>query len=41
VAEGPEADVPSMGQHTVPVLRDLLGLDEEAIQELVKSGVVA
>jgi formyl-CoA transferase len=41
VAEGPETDVPSMGQHTVPVLRDLLGLDEASIQDLVASGVVA
>jgi crotonobetainyl-CoA:carnitine CoA-transferase CaiB-like acyl-CoA transferase len=41
VAEGPETDVPSMGQHTVPVLRDLLGLDEATIAELVTSGVVA
>jgi hypothetical protein len=30
-----------MGEHTIPVLRDLLGLDEESIQELVTSGVVA
>jgi hypothetical protein len=30
-----------MGQHTVPVLRDLLGLDEATIAELVTSGVVA
>ena len=41
VAEGPETDVPAMGEHTVPLLRDLLGLDEESIQELVASGVVA
>jgi crotonobetainyl-CoA:carnitine CoA-transferase CaiB-like acyl-CoA transferase len=41
VAEGPETDVPSMGQHTVSVLRDLLGLDEATISELVTSGVVA
>jgi crotonobetainyl-CoA:carnitine CoA-transferase CaiB-like acyl-CoA transferase len=41
VAEGPETDVPGMGEHTVPVLRDLLGLDEESIRELVASGVVA
>jgi formyl-CoA transferase len=41
VAEGPETDVPGMGEHTLAVLRDLLGLDEESIQELVASGVVA
>jgi formyl-CoA transferase len=41
MAEGPETDVPSMGQHTIPVLRDLLGLDEATISELVTSGVVA
>jgi crotonobetainyl-CoA:carnitine CoA-transferase CaiB-like acyl-CoA transferase len=41
VAEGPETGVPAMGQHTAGVLRELLGLDEEAITELVKAGVVA
>jgi crotonobetainyl-CoA:carnitine CoA-transferase CaiB-like acyl-CoA transferase len=41
VAEGPETDVPGMGEHTVSVLRDLLGLDDSAIEELRESGVVA
>ena len=41
VAEGPETDVPGMGEHTVPVLRDLLGLDDSTIEELRESGVIA
>jgi crotonobetainyl-CoA:carnitine CoA-transferase CaiB-like acyl-CoA transferase len=41
VAEGPETDVPLMGEHTSDVLRDVLGLDQAAIDALVEAGVVA
>jgi crotonobetainyl-CoA:carnitine CoA-transferase CaiB-like acyl-CoA transferase len=41
VAEGPESDVPMMGQHTTTVLSKLLGLDAAAIDELYDSGVVS
>jgi crotonobetainyl-CoA:carnitine CoA-transferase CaiB-like acyl-CoA transferase len=41
VAEGPESDVPLMGEHTVEVLSTVLGLDKPAIDELFDSGVVS
>lgn len=41
VAEGPETNVPFMGEHTAAVLESLLGLDQAAVDELIKAGVVA
>jgi crotonobetainyl-CoA:carnitine CoA-transferase CaiB-like acyl-CoA transferase len=41
VAEGPESNVPFMGEHTVSVLRSVLELDSTAIDELVAAGVVS
>jgi crotonobetainyl-CoA:carnitine CoA-transferase CaiB-like acyl-CoA transferase len=40
VAEGPESDVPHMGEHTVSVLGSVLGLDRMAIDELTADGVI-
>jgi crotonobetainyl-CoA:carnitine CoA-transferase CaiB-like acyl-CoA transferase len=41
VAEGPESDVPLMGEHTVDVLTKVLGLDATTVDELFSSGVVS
>lgn len=41
VAEGPERNVPLMGEHTDTVLGSLLGLDQEMIEELISEGVVS
>jgi crotonobetainyl-CoA:carnitine CoA-transferase CaiB-like acyl-CoA transferase len=41
VAEGPERNVPLMGEHTDAVLGSLLGLDEAAIEALISEGVVS
>jgi crotonobetainyl-CoA:carnitine CoA-transferase CaiB-like acyl-CoA transferase len=41
VAEGPESDLPLMGEHTASVLRTVLDLDESAIDELMAAGVVS
>ena len=41
VAEGPEQFVPLMGEHTDSVLNSVLGLDDEAIDELIAAGVVS
>ncbi|HEX4820332.1 MAG TPA: CoA transferase [Acidimicrobiales bacterium] len=41
VAEGPETRVPWVGEHTRDVLRAELGLNEDALDELVAEGVVA
>ncbi len=41
VTEGPERDVPLMGEHTVSVLSSVLGLDETAIDELMAAGVIS
>jgi crotonobetainyl-CoA:carnitine CoA-transferase CaiB-like acyl-CoA transferase len=40
VAEGPERNVPLMGEHTESVLSSLLGLDRATIEELMTEGVV-
>ncbi len=40
VAEGPERNVPLMGEHTESVLRSVLDLDQHAIDELKAAGVV-
>src|SRR4051812_5199409 len=41
VAEGPETRVPWVGEHTRTVLRDELGLDDAALDELAAIGVIA
>ena len=41
VAEGPERNVPLMGEHTGSILGSVLGLDEAAIEALVSDGVVS
>ena len=41
VAEGPESNVPLMGEHTDSVLSSVLGLDEATIDELISDGVVS
>jgi len=41
VAEGPEKFVPLMGEHTDSVLTSVLGLDDQAIDELIAAGVVS
>jgi crotonobetainyl-CoA:carnitine CoA-transferase CaiB-like acyl-CoA transferase len=41
VAEGPERDVPLMGEHTESVLGAVLGLDSAAIDELIADGVIS
>jgi formyl-CoA transferase len=41
VAEGPETRVPWLGEHTDAVLRTELGLPDEELAELRKSGVIA
>ncbi len=41
VSEGPEHDVPLMGEHTDSVLVALLGLDDTAIDQLIADGVVS
>jgi crotonobetainyl-CoA:carnitine CoA-transferase CaiB-like acyl-CoA transferase len=41
VAEGPERFVPMMGEHTDSVLNSVLGLDDQAIDELIAAGVVS
>ncbi len=40
VAEGPERDVPLMGEHTASVLASVLGLDGATIDELLAAGVI-
>jgi crotonobetainyl-CoA:carnitine CoA-transferase CaiB-like acyl-CoA transferase len=40
VAEGPETMVPWVGEHTDAVLRDELGLDDDALAGLRSSGVI-
>jgi crotonobetainyl-CoA:carnitine CoA-transferase CaiB-like acyl-CoA transferase len=40
VTEGPERDVPLMGEHTTSILRTVLGLEQAAIDELVDEGVI-
>jgi crotonobetainyl-CoA:carnitine CoA-transferase CaiB-like acyl-CoA transferase len=40
VAQGPERDVPYMGEHTASVLGSQLGLDESEIAALVSDGVI-
>ena len=37
---GPRAHAPLRGEHTVPVLRDLLGLSRERVLELMGEGAV-
>ncbi len=41
VAEGPERNVPLMGEHTGSILGSVLGLDEAAIEALISDGVVS
>lgn len=41
MVEGPDRNVPMMGEHTVAVLRDVLGMDDGSIQALLDAGVVA
>lgn len=41
VAEGPESDVPQLGEHTTSVLGSVLGLDRKAIDELIGEGVIS
>jgi crotonobetainyl-CoA:carnitine CoA-transferase CaiB-like acyl-CoA transferase len=41
VVEGPETDVPLMGEHTASVLRTVLGLTDPAVDELMAAGVIA
>jgi crotonobetainyl-CoA:carnitine CoA-transferase CaiB-like acyl-CoA transferase len=41
VAEGPERDVPLMGEHTDSVLGAVLGLDDTAIDQLMTEGVIS
>ena len=41
VAEGPERFVPLMGEHTDSVLHSVLGLDDQAVDELIAAGVVS
>jgi crotonobetainyl-CoA:carnitine CoA-transferase CaiB-like acyl-CoA transferase len=41
VAEGPERFVPLMGEHTDSVLNSVLGLDDQAIDDLIAAGVVS
>jgi formyl-CoA transferase len=36
----PKTAAPRLGEHTLPILRDLLGLDREEIEHLVGEGVV-
>jgi crotonobetainyl-CoA:carnitine CoA-transferase CaiB-like acyl-CoA transferase len=40
VTEGPETRVPWVGEHTDAVLRDELGLDDDAIGRLRQGGVI-
>ncbi len=40
VAEGPEHDVPLLGEHTDAVLKRLLHLDDAALAELTAAGVI-
>jgi crotonobetainyl-CoA:carnitine CoA-transferase CaiB-like acyl-CoA transferase len=40
VAEGPERDIPYMGQHTSSVLSSVLGLHPTEIAELVSEGII-
>ncbi len=41
VVEGPETDVPLMGEHTASVLTTVLGLSAPAVDELMAAGVIA
>jgi crotonobetainyl-CoA:carnitine CoA-transferase CaiB-like acyl-CoA transferase len=41
VAEGPETDVPWMGEHTNSVLAELLNLDQDTLDELVRARVIS
>jgi crotonobetainyl-CoA:carnitine CoA-transferase CaiB-like acyl-CoA transferase len=41
VPEGPDRNVPLLGEHTTSVLAELLGLDDTAIADLEADGVVA
>jgi crotonobetainyl-CoA:carnitine CoA-transferase CaiB-like acyl-CoA transferase len=40
VAEGPESRFPRLGEHTEPLLRELLGLDAETIARLRAAGAI-
>jgi crotonobetainyl-CoA:carnitine CoA-transferase CaiB-like acyl-CoA transferase len=40
VAEGPETRVPWVGEHTVEVLQEELGLDDEELARLAKDGAI-
>jgi crotonobetainyl-CoA:carnitine CoA-transferase CaiB-like acyl-CoA transferase len=41
MTEGPETRVPWVGEHTAEVLRAELGLDDDELAELVRTGVIA
>jgi crotonobetainyl-CoA:carnitine CoA-transferase CaiB-like acyl-CoA transferase len=41
VAEGPERDVPLLGEHTDAVLKRLLHLDDDSLAELTAAGVIS
>ena len=41
VAEGPETRIPWVGEHTMSVLREELGLDDDELARLVKDGAIA
>jgi crotonobetainyl-CoA:carnitine CoA-transferase CaiB-like acyl-CoA transferase len=41
VAEGPESNVPLMGEHTVSILSAVLGLEDTAVDELISNGVIS
>ena len=40
VTEGPETNVPLLGQHTSEVLREMLGMDQASIERLADDGVI-
>jgi hypothetical protein len=41
MAEGPETRVPWVGEHTVTLLREELGLSESEVAHLLEGGVIA
>ncbi len=41
VAEGPERDVPLMGEHTAAVLKSVLDLEDTVVDELLAAGVIS
>jgi crotonobetainyl-CoA:carnitine CoA-transferase CaiB-like acyl-CoA transferase len=41
IADQPDGPLPDVGQHTVDVLRDELGLSDDDVAALISSGVIA